>query len=40
MASVIEEQVQKQLKSSNELERGRKKTSKLPFMKKGWGWTS
>jgi hypothetical protein len=38
MASVIEEQVQKQLNSSNDRERSKKKSSRLPFMKKGWGW--
>ena len=39
MASVIEEQVQKQLKTGSDLERSRKKTSRLPFMKKGWAWS-
>lgn len=40
MASVIEEQVQKQLNTCSDRDRGVKKKSRLPFMKKGWTWNS
>ena len=41
MASIVEEQVQKQLKNAaSERDRAKKRPSRLPFMKRGWNWAT